>query len=142
MAIYQGTRAPLAVLPAGARPAVARPSVAPTAAARPIAARTVVVRRHTRPMRRAHARVRPVTVALAVIFVSLLFGLVYLTQTLQAAVTSYQIDSLLVERQSLQQELQSQQGAVAQWGSEPQIVQWAQQQGLTRLGSKLRIPAR
>ena len=44
---------------------------------------------------------RPVTVALAVILVALLFGLVYLTQTLQAAVTTYQIDSLLNARQAL-----------------------------------------
>ena len=122
MAVYQGARIRASGLPAGARP--------------------VVARRHTRIPDRARRHVRPVTVVLAVILVGLLFGLIYLTQTLQAAVTSYQIDTLLNDRQSLQQELQSQQGAVAQSGSEPKITQWAQQQGLNRLGTKIRLPAR
>jgi hypothetical protein len=79
---------------------------------------------------------------LAGILVAFLFGLVYLTQTLQAGVTGYSIDNLLNERQQLHQELQSQQGAVAQWGSEPQVVQWAQQHGLNRLGGTIRVAAR
>jgi hypothetical protein len=79
---------------------------------------------------------------LAGILVALLLGLVYLTQTLQAGVANYQIDSLMIERHQLQQELQSEQGEAAQWGSESHVVGWAQQQGLTPLGDKVRVPAR
>lgn len=122
MAVYEGARTRGTALPAGARP--------------------VVQRRHARIPERARRRGRPVTVVLAVIVVLLFFGLLYLTQTLQAAVTSYQISNLLLDRQTLQQELQSQQGDVAQWGSEPQVLGWAGQEGLLRLGKPLRLPSR
>ncbi len=122
MAVYQGARTHGTALPTGAR--------------------AVVARRHARIPERARRRGRPVIIVLAVIVVVLFFGLLYLTQTLQAAVTSYQISNILLERQTLQQELQSQQGDVAQWGSEPQVLGWAGQEGLLRLGNKLRLPAR
>ncbi|MEA2622702.1 MAG: hypothetical protein QOH61_1612 [Chloroflexota bacterium] len=122
MAVYQGARIRTTLgLPDGARP--------------------VVARRASRIPVRARKRLRPVAFVLAGILVAFLLGLVYLTQTLQAAVTNYQIDNLFIERQRLVQELQSQQGAIAQWGSEPQVVQWAQQEGLNRLGGKVRITA-
>jgi hypothetical protein len=122
MAVYQGARIRTVGIPAGARP--------------------VAARRVAHIPARARRRLRPVSFVFAGILIAFLLGLVYLTQTLQAGVTNYQIDSLLIERQRLQQEIQSQQGSVAQWGSEPQVVQWAQQQGLNRLGGKIRIPAR
>lgn len=122
MAVYQGARTRSVTIPAGARPVAAR-------RAQDIPAR-------------ARRRLRPVAFVLAGILVAFLLALVYLTQTLQSGVTNYQIDNLLSERQQLQHELHSQQGAVAQWGSEPQVVQWAQQQGLNRLGSTLRVAAR
>ena len=122
MAVYQGARMRTVTIPAGARP--------------------VAARRASQIPARARRRLRPVAFVLAGVLVAFLLGLVYLTQTLQAGVTNYQIDNLLNERQQLQRELQSQQGAVAQWGSEPQVVQWAQQQGLNRLGGKIRVPAR
>ncbi len=122
MAVYQGARMRAVSLPAGARP--------------------IAARRAAHIPARARRRLRPVAFVLAGIMVAFLLGLVYLTQTLQAGVTGYAIDSLLNERQQLQQELQSQQGEVAQWASEPQVVQWGQQHGLTRLGVKIRVPAR
>jgi hypothetical protein len=121
MAVYQGAyRTP--PLPFGGRP-VAEPRVTRT----PIRGRT---------------RVRPITVVLAGILIAFLLGLVYLTQTLQAGVANYQIDNLMIERRELQQQLQSEQGEAAQWGSESQVVEWAQQQGLTRLGNRIRVPAK
>lgn len=122
MAVYQGARLRSVAIPAGAR--------------------AVAARRAARIPARARRRLRPVALVLAGILVAFLLGLVYLTQTLQAGVTNYQIDNLLTERHRLQQELQSQQGSVAQWGSEPQVVQWAQQGGLNRLGGKIRVAAR
>jgi ABC-type Fe3+ transport system permease subunit len=122
MAVYQGARMRTVTIPAGARP--------------------VAARRAAHIPARARRRLRPVAFVLAGVLFAFLLGLVYLTQTLQAGVTNYQIDNLLNERQQLQRELQSQQGAVAQWGSEPQVVQWAQQQGLNRLGGQIRVPAR
>ena len=122
MAVYQGARYRTPALPIGARP-VTQP-------------------RTTRVSVRARTRVRPVTVVLAGILVAFLFGLMYLTQTLQAGVANYQIDSLMLERQQLQQQLQSERGDAAQWGSESQVTSWAQQQGLSRLGQKVRVPAR
>jgi hypothetical protein len=122
MAVYEGARLRAVAIPTGARP--------------------IAARRASRIPARARRRLRPVAFVFAGILVAFLLGLVYLTQTLQAGVTNYQIDSLLIERQRLQQEIQSQKGSIAQWGSEPQVVQWAQQEGLNRLGGKLRIAAR
>jgi hypothetical protein len=122
MAVYQGARYRTAPLPLGARP--------------------IATRRVGHVPIRGRARPRPVTFVLAGILVAFLLGLIYLTQTLQAGVANYQIDSLMIERRQLQQELQSLQGAAARWGSESQVIEWAQQQGLTRLGSKVRVPAK
>ncbi len=104
-------------------------------------ARPVAQRRVGRVPVRGRAHVRPVTIVLAGILVAFLLGLVYLTQTLQAGVANYQIDNLMIERRQLQQELQSEQGEAAQWGSESQVVEWAQQHGLTQLGNRIRVPA-
>jgi hypothetical protein len=83
-----------------------------------------------------------VRLVLVGIIVGTLFGLVYLTQTLHAASYQYRIDSLLSEREHLLRELKSQRGTVARLGAEPLVIQWAQQQGLDRLGSRLRVRAR
>jgi hypothetical protein len=121
MAVYQGARYRTPPLPFGARPVSQR-----RAGPIPVRGRT---------------HVRPVTMVLAAILVAFLLGLVYLTQTLQAGVANYQIDNLMIERRTLQQELQSELGEAAQWGSESQVVEWAQQHGLTRLGNRIRVPA-
>jgi hypothetical protein len=122
MAVYQGARYRTPPLPFGARP--------------------VEQRRVGRIPVRGRTRVRPVTMVLAGILIAFLLGLVYLTQTLQAGVANYQIDNLMIERQQLQRELQSQLGEAAQWGSESQVVEWASQHELTRLGGRIRVPAK
>jgi hypothetical protein len=121
MAVYQGTRVPVAALP-GARP--------------------IAARRQSRVTPRAHRRMRPVTGVIGVILVALLVGLVFLTQTLQAAVTNYQIDRLLQERQDLVQQLQSQQGLLAQAVAPPAIQLWASQHNLVSHPHPLRVPSR
>jgi hypothetical protein len=121
MAIYQGTRIRTSSLPMGAR---------------------VAARRSARIPARAHRGLRSISLTLAAIVIAFLLSLVYLTQTLQTAVTRHQIDNLLAERTALQQEQQSQLGAVAQSASEEVVINWAAQHGLDRLGGKVRIPAR
>jgi hypothetical protein len=98
------------------------------------------------PRRRTTRRNRPgsasrVSLSLAGILVCFLLGLFYLTQMIHVATTGYDIDSLVVERNRLEQELQSLQGDIARWGAEPQILSDAQQGGLADLGNPVRLPA-
>lgn len=122
MAVLQGARQPI-LLP-GARRASAP-----------------VERRPRRIHVRAQRRVRPVAVILTSIVAIFLIGLVHLTQTLQTAAVRYEIDSLRAEQSQLRREIQTQQGMVARWGSEPMIIEWAQQRGLGLLGGKTVIPS-
>jgi hypothetical protein len=123
MAVYQGTRIRTSALPIGARP--------------------IAARRSTRSPARAHRGWRSIGLALAGILIAFVLSLVYLTQTLQSAVTRHQIDSVLSERTGLQEEQQSQLGAVSQAASEAVVGNWAQGHRLDRLGGdKVRIPAR
>jgi hypothetical protein len=99
-----------------------------------------------RPRRAARNRTRSggsgrVSLSLAGILVCFLLGLFYLTQMIHVATTGYDIDSLVVERNRLEQELQSLQGDIARWGAEPQILSDAQQAGLADLGNPVRLPA-
>ncbi len=122
MAVYQGTRQQ--VLLPGARRAVGP-----------------VERRPRRTTSRAQRRVRPVALILVGIVAAFLLGLVHLTQTLQAAAVRYEIDSLRAEQAQLHREIQTQLGTIARWGSEPQVLEWAQQNGLSRLGGKIHVPS-
>jgi hypothetical protein len=122
MAIYQGTRNRTPALPMGVR--------------------RVAARRSARIPARAHRGIRSIGITLAAILIAFLLSLVYLTQTLQSAVTRHQIDTVLIDRTALEQEQQSQIGAVAQSDSEAVIIHWGDRQGLTRLGTKVRVPAR
>jgi hypothetical protein len=114
MAVYQGARPYPAVLP--------RPDA----------------RLHRR---RASER-NGVSLGLAAILVCFLLGLFYLTQMIHVAATGYDIDSLVVERNRIEQELLSLQGDIARWGAEPHILGAAQQRGLADLGNPVRLPAR
>jgi hypothetical protein len=113
MAVYQGARPYPALLP--------RPR--PAARARP---------------RRGSS---PLGLTLAAILVCFLLALFYLTQMIHVAATSYDIDELVIERNRLDQQLQSLQGDMARWGAEPQILEDAQQTGLGDLGDPVRVPA-
>jgi hypothetical protein len=91
---------------------------------------------------RVRSRLRPAAVVLGVIIVATMLGLVYLTQTLAAASARYSVDRLLVDRETLMRTLTSQEGRIVLWGSEAQVVQWAQREGLDRLGGTVRVRAR
>jgi hypothetical protein len=87
---------------------------------------------------------RPRTAALgiAVVAAVLLAALFYLSQTFQAAAARYELDTLATEREALLQELRSQDGIVAQAGSETVVLQWAQDEGLDNLRGRDRFEAR
>jgi hypothetical protein len=131
MAVYGGTR-PAILVPDSRR--------AHAPAGRRAAA--PADRRAIRRAARARRGVRPVGVALAIVVSIFLLGLVHLTYTLQAGAIRSDIDSLMAEGDRLRREIQSQEGTVARWGSEPQVMDWAQQHGLDRLGGTIRVPSR
>ena len=79
---------------------------------------------------------------MAVVLALTFVGLFYLSQTFEAAAARYEIDALLVERQAMLMELQSQQGSTVRWGSEQQVTQWAQDTGLVPPRSPSRVRAR
>ncbi len=93
------------------------------------------------PRLRVAAAPRPRTAVAGVILLVTVVGLFYLSQAFEAAAARYEIDSLLIERQGMLQELQSQQGATVVWGSEATVGLWAERTGLDRLGSRHRVPA-
>ncbi len=78
----------------------------------------------------------------AVVLVITFVGLFYLSQTFQSGAARYQVQQLLVQRQAMLQELQTQRAATLTRGSEGTVTQWAQGQHLVRLGSPYRVPAR
>lgn len=86
---------------------------------------------------------RPRTAALGIAAVAavLLAVLFYLSQTFQAAAARYELDTLATERAVLLQELRSQDGIVTRWGSEGEVVQWAQDADLDPLGRRRRFEA-
>jgi hypothetical protein len=91
---------------------------------------------------RMRGRLRPSAIMLASLIVATMLGLVYLTQVLAAQNARYAVDRLLVERETLMRTLASQEATIVQWGSEAQVVQWAQREGLDPLGAVLRVKAR
>lgn len=91
---------------------------------------------------RMRGRLRPSAILLASLIVATMLGLVYLTQVLAAQNARYAVDRLLVEREALMRTLASQEASIVRWGSEAQVVQWAQREGLDPLGAVLRVKAR
>jgi hypothetical protein len=91
---------------------------------------------------RTKGRLRPVAIVIVFVIAATALGLGYLSLTLRSAAATYQINALTSERQQLLMQTHSQQGVIARYGSETEIVQWAQRDGLSRLGGKLRLPAR
>jgi hypothetical protein len=123
---------------AGARTAVSPRPVAhhhlalPRGAARAGVQRTIAVAVH---------RPRTALLGIGVVGAVLLAVLFYLSQTFQAAAARYELDTLAAERETLLQELRSQDGVVTRWGSEPVVVQWAQDASLDLLSQRRRIEA-
>jgi hypothetical protein len=102
----------------------------------------LAARRRVAQPSRAGRRTHPVGLLMAGVLVALLLGLVYLGQTVQLAATNYEVDQLLLERDDLGRQVQTLEATVARWGSEPLVLDWAQQVGLDALGTRIRVPAR
>ncbi|MFN8620914.1 MAG: hypothetical protein U0869_09250 [Chloroflexota bacterium] len=140
--------------PRATRPSSASPRVAAAVVARPAVAHatarpaTATVRVVAPPIPKLAAdwqpwgRFRPSATLLGLIIVGTMLGLVYLTQLLDAQSARYEVDRLMSERRMLVQNLTSQAGTIAQWGSEAQVVQWAQGQGYDDLGQPIRLKGR
>jgi len=161
VAIYQGTPLPRTrTRQTGSRPAAplprpaARPPVPvrtlsrPTTPARGSASPIALVAReepaaHVGRLRTIAApRPRTALAGVAVVLVVTFVGMFYLSQVFEAAAARYEVDRLLVDRQAMLQELQSQQGATHVQGSESIVTQWAQATNLQWRGSPYRVPAR
>jgi hypothetical protein len=98
-------------------------------------------RRLSRPAR-AGRRSHPIGLLMAGVVVLFVIGMVYLGQTARLAVASYEVDRLLLQRDDLSRQVRTLEATVARWGSEPLVLDWAQQAGLDALGAKVRVPAR
>ncbi|GEM_PF-5200291 len=133
-----------------------RPAARPAARerGRTVSRSTTVARRPVAigPARRSTARPAGIVAAvprprrslsiIAAIVAATLIGLVYLTQQLATAGVRYEIDTLLMERQTLERTLRSQAGLVAQRASEAVVVGRALDGGLGRVpqGVRVRVP--
>ncbi len=105
--------------------------------------RDMPVRHGARLLAVVAPRRRTAAIGVATVVALTLVALFYLSQTFEAASARYQVDTLLVEREELLQELKSQEGATVALRSEATVTQWAQQQvGLEVLGHSLALPAR
>lgn len=153
MAVYQGARrVPLQGPPSSAPGRARRATVPVRGGPVPAGSRAVLAtigrgavattRRRTVPKVRARRRASPVFLALSLIIVAFVLGLLYLTQSIRVAATSFEIDRLIGEQQRLVQQLQSLEGSITRSGGEPAIVDRAGQLGLDRLGGMIRLPAR
>ena len=138
MAVYQGTR-PQVLIPGGGRATAPAATRVRAPSARRAAA--PVERRSRRRTLRAQRQVRPVAMVMAIIISGFVLGLIHLTQTLQAGAVEHELVRLQAERLQLERDIQTLGGTVIRWGSEPQVVDWAQQNGLDRLGGTIRVPA-
>jgi hypothetical protein len=88
--------------------------------------------------RRSH----PIGLLMAGVLVLFVVGMVYLGQTARLAASSYEVDRLVLARDDLSRQVQTLEATVARWGSEPLVLDWAQQAGLDVLGAKVRVPVR
>lgn len=77
---------------------------------------------------------------MAVLLAVFLVGLVYLTQALQAGALEHELSVLGAERDQLNRDLRNLEGNVLRGGSEPFLLDWGQQHGLSLLGDPLRVP--
>lgn len=86
-------------------------------------------------------RPRTALLGIATVAAVLLAVLFYLSQSFQAAAARYELDQLAAERELLLQELRTQDGWVAHWGAENQVVTWADDSDLDRSFKRQRFEA-
>jgi hypothetical protein len=134
MTVLGGAR-PLAGGSVGVRP---RSGARPAHSARPIGGERRRVARRDRANRRAH----PVGMLLAVVLVTFLLGLVYLAQNVRIAAANYRIDQALAQRDDLYRQVHTIETSVLRWGTEPVVVERAQELGLDQLPTRTRLTAR
>ncbi|HXR27325.1 MAG TPA: hypothetical protein VN771_05630 [Candidatus Baltobacteraceae bacterium] len=91
--------------------------------------------------RRGASRVGLILGAILVVF---LLGLFYLTQAIGTATAGYDTDRLTADGAGLDRQLSTQQGEIAAFGSEQNVIQAAQAAGLVDLGDgqPLRVAGR
>lgn len=88
-------------------------------------------------------RPRTALMGVGLVIVLTVFGLFYLSQTLEAAAARYRVDTLLVERASMLRDLQTRQGTTLMAGSATSVTQWALSNDLVRfVGEPVRVRAR
>jgi hypothetical protein len=103
----------------------------------------LVMERRRQPARvRAGNHTSRVGLALAGILLLFLLGLFYLTQTVHVAATNYDIDTLLSQRDKVDQQLRSTQSDIARLGAEYAITKRAQEAGLNPLGAPVWVKGR
>lgn len=122
----------------GARPLPWVGRALPADTSRPMA----VARRRLRSPARAGRRAQPYGALLAVVFVTLLIGLLYVAQTVHLAATNYRIDASIAAREDLARQVRTVETSVLRWGTEPAVLERAQRMGLDQLATRIRLPAR
>ncbi|HEY7940558.1 MAG TPA: hypothetical protein VID25_01315 [Candidatus Limnocylindrales bacterium] len=103
-----------------------------------------VPRRRQGVHQRARRGASRVGLILGAILVAFLLGLFYLTQTIGTATAGYDTDRLTADRAALDRELSTQESQIFSFGSEQNVLQAAQANGLVDLGGgqPLRVPGR
>lgn len=71
-----------------------------------------------------------------------LIGLIYVSQVVNLAATSYQIDAATAQRDDLYRQVQTVETSVLTWGTESTVLDNAQRLGLGQLPSRVRLSAR
>ena len=103
-----------------------------------------VPRRRQVVHQRARRGASRVGLILGAILVAFLLGLFYLTQTIGTATAGYDTDRLTADGAALDRELSTQESQIFTFGSEQNVIQAAQANGLVDLGGgqPLRVPGR
>ncbi len=119
--------------------ALPRATTLPRIGARPTAA---TPRRSQSRTSRISARSHPARALIGGVLVAFLIGLIYLVQTIQLGATGYEIDNVAAQRDDLYRQVQTVETSVLVWGTEPTVLERAQQLGLDQIASGVRLTAR
>lgn len=127
----------------GARPIPGTGALLPRAKARrPAAVPKAGQRRRVSTRRRAGRRTSSVRALIGIVLVAFLLGLIYLAQTVQLMATTYQTGRLIEDRDDLARQVLTVETGVLRWGTEPTVLERAQQLGLDQLSTRVRLSAR
>jgi hypothetical protein len=79
---------------------------------------------------------------MGIVLVAFLLGLIYLAQIVRLSALSYETDTLVEQRDDLFRQVQTVETSILRWGTEPAVVERAQQLGLDQLPTRVRLSAR